>query len=233
MPNTALSKDTIFSTVRISEYIYRNLRNEIVKGQILPLERLVENQVAKENGVSRTPVREALHQLERDGYIESVPRVGYVVRPLNRRELRVLREIRFINESLAVRWAIDHVTPENILAMEKNLEAAEADIKKGRWEDFVEKAADFHGQLVEASGSARLADLCQNLRSHMLRYRLGSLYNPEACRQVNDGHRRLLEFVKQLDAERAVTELANHLKMSESMVLQYAFRTNAGYGNHA
>ena len=228
-PKAASLSPAIPPPVRISEYIYRHLIDQIVRGHVLPSERLVEHQIAKDSGVSRTPVREALHLLERDGWIKSVPRVGYMVRPISRQELRELREIRFVNESLALRWAIDRITPENVGVMDENLTAAEADIREGRWEDFVEKAADFHGLLVEASGSARVSDLCQNLRNHMLRYRLESLYDPEACRQVNDGHRRLLERIKQLDAEGAVAELAAHLKMSESLVLRYAFKGN-GHG---
>ncbi|MFW6055280.1 MAG: GntR family transcriptional regulator, partial [Thermodesulfobacteriota bacterium] len=233
MPSTVLPKDRFPSPVRISDSIYRHLQDKILKGHILPAERLVEFQIARENGVSRTPVREALHLLERDGWIESVPRVGYMVRPISRQEMREMREIRLANETLALRWAIDRITPEKVQAMEMSLADAESDITEGRWEDFIEKAAEFHRLFVEASGSVRLAELCQNLQNHMLRYRLESLYKPEACRQVNNGHRRLLEKIKQLDTEGAVAELADHLKMSESFVLRYAFQAKPGEGEHA
>ena len=199
----------------------------------MPTERLVEFQIAKENGVSRTPVREALHLLERDGWIESVPRVGYMVRPISREEMREMREIRFANESLALRWAIDRITPEEVQAMERSLAEAESDIRGDQWEDFIEKAAEFHRLFIEASGSVRLVELCRNLQNHMLRYRLESLYEPEACRQVNNGHRRLLEKIKQLDTDGAVAELADHLKMSESFVLRYAFKAIPGEAEHA
>jgi DNA-binding GntR family transcriptional regulator len=214
-------------TSRISEQLYKQLVDEIVKGRISPNSRLVESHIAKQSGISRTPVREALHLLERDGWLESVPRVGYIVKPITRRELQELREIRLANESLALRWAIDRISPQEVQTISAHLDQGDEYIQAGRWEAFVVNAAEFHGLLAKASGSHRLYELCQNLRRQMLRYRLESLYNSEACRRVNQGHRRILDYVKALDPDGAVRELGVHLKMSEQTVLQYAFKTES------
>lgn len=216
-------KQAIAEPIPIRELVYRYLREEILRGRITPTQRLVEARVAQQIGTSRTPVREAMHLLEREGFLESVPRVGYRVKAITRQELRELRSIRFVNESLAIRWAMKRITPEEVWALEDNLHQAALAIQEGRHTDFVELAAEFHGKLSQASGSRRLYDLCQNLRHQMLRYRLQSLYRTEVCVTVNQGHERILEKIKALDEEGAVRELDEHLKLSEETVLRYAF----------
>jgi len=91
--------------VSIRERVYEVIRNDILNGRIPPGERLVENRLAEEIHTSRTPVREALHMLEREGLLESIPRVGYRVKQIHWDEVEEICEIRAVNETLAARWA--------------------------------------------------------------------------------------------------------------------------------
>ncbi len=100
-------KLVIEATPTIRRKVHHHLREQILNGQISPNERLIETRIAQEIGTSRTPVREALHNLEMEGLIESIPRVGYKVRPVSGEEAAEICEIRCLIEVLAIRWAME------------------------------------------------------------------------------------------------------------------------------
>ncbi|MBW2016402.1 MAG: GntR family transcriptional regulator [Deltaproteobacteria bacterium] len=162
MENTL--KISIQNPVSIREKVYRVIRDEILNGNIAPGARLIETRLAKQIKTSRTPVREALHLLEREGLLVAIPRVGYRVKQLSWDEVEEICEIRAVNETLAARWAIKRITSKNIRALEKNIEEAEREVKEGNPKAFVERDAEFHEILVRASGSERLMELCEQLR---------------------------------------------------------------------
>jgi DNA-binding GntR family transcriptional regulator len=122
--------------VSIREKVYDYLRNEILSNRIPAGTRLVEGRLAKQINVSRTPIREALHILEMEGLVESIPRVGYRVKELRWEDVEELCEIRAVNEILAARWAMKRITPQELAAMKHNIDTAEAEIQAGQLEGF-------------------------------------------------------------------------------------------------
>jgi DNA-binding GntR family transcriptional regulator len=105
----------------IREKVYEYLREEILNGKIKSGDRLVETDLADRIGTSRTPVREALHTLQREGRVESLQRVGYVVRPISELEVSELCKIRLALEALALRWALSKDPVKLANAMRDNL----------------------------------------------------------------------------------------------------------------
>src|SRR5512139_1624509 len=93
----------IKDTKTIRRRIYEHLREQLLNGEIPPGQHLIEAKVAKDLGTSRTPVREALHSLELEGLIESIPRVGYIVKPTSEQEVEEICEIRMAIEGVAIR----------------------------------------------------------------------------------------------------------------------------------
>jgi len=212
----------------IRQKVYRHLRNEILNGLIPPGSRMVESRLAGRIGTSRTPVREALHLLEGEGLLESIPRVGYRVKGLDWDEVEEIVGIREVNETLAIGWALKRITPEEIRALEDNLAQAEAAIRSGSPESAVDYDAEFHEILVRASGSVRLTELCQSLRRHMLRYRIGSLSRPEVGLEAVAGHRRILASLKAGDLEGAQAALREHLEISKQAIRRTKFESPPG-----
>ena len=213
----------IEAPVSIRQKVYDYLRNQILSNHIAAGERLVEGRLARQINVSRTPVREALHILEMEGLIESIPRVGYRVKELRWEDVEELCEIRAVNEILAAKWAIKRITPQELAAMKANIDAAEAEINAGQPELFVERDAEFHEMLVKASGSKRLLELCQMLRRHMLRYRIESLHVPEAGLTAVAGHRRILACLEKKDDAGIEAAIRDHLEQSKRDIHRFAF----------
>ena len=209
--------------VSIREKVHDYLRNEIFSNRIPAGTRLVEGRIAKQINVSRTPIREALHILEMEGLVESIPRVGYRVKELRWEDVEELCEIRAVNEILAAKWAMKRITPQELVAMKHNIDTAEAEIQAGHPEYFVERDAEFHEMLVKASGSQRLLELCQMLRRHMLRYRIESLYVAEAGLTAVAGHRRILTCLEKKDDKGVEAAIREHLEQSKLDIRRFAF----------
>lgn len=213
----------IEAPVSIRQKVCDFLRNQILSNHIPAGTRLVEGRLAKQINVSRTPIREALHILEMEGLLESIPRVGYRVKELRWEDVEELCEIRAVNEILAAKWAMKRLTSRELAAMKHNIDTAEAEIQGGNPEYFVERDAEFHEMLVKASGSRRLLELCQMLRHHMLRYRVESLYVAEAGLRAVTGHRRICACLEKKDGIGIETAIREHLEQSKRDIRRFAF----------
>jgi len=220
-----LADDLIIEApVSIRQKVYDFLRNQILSNHIAAGERLVEGRLARQINVSRTPIREALHILEMEGLIESIPRVGYRVKALRWEDVEELCEIRAVNEILAAKWAMKRIRQDELAAIKENIDTAEAEIQGGQPKLFVDRDAEFHEMLVAASGSQRLLELCQMLRRHMLRYRIESLYVAESGLRAVTGHRRVLECLEKKDEIGIEAAIHQHLEQSKRDIRRFAFK---------
>jgi DNA-binding GntR family transcriptional regulator len=207
----------------IRERVYDHLKQEIMNGRMPSGSVLVESRVAEQIGVSRTPVREALHFLEKEGLLELLPRVGYRVREIERKEFEEICEIRKVNEDLAVRWAVERITSEGLSALERNLAVAEERLREEAWEAFVDLDAEFHELLAEASGSRRLQALIKSLRADMLRYRIQSLHQAFTAALALQGHKKIFQCIQEGNVSSASAEVLAHLEESKKYILVHSF----------
>ena len=208
----------------IRKKVYNYVREQVLNGEIKANERLVETKIAQEIGTSRTPVREALHSLEIEGLIESIPRIGYTVKPLSDREAEEICEIRCAIEILAARWAMGKAREKLIKELKKNIAASASHIEKGDLAAFTETDAQFHEIIARLSGSTRLLELAQTLRRHMLRYRLESIYIADPAIRAIEGHRKILKAMEEGGEEEMNDAIKHHLDQSKRDTVRYAFK---------
>ena len=214
----------IKDTKTIRKRIYEHLREQLLNGEIAPPEHLIEAKIAKELGTSRTPVREALHSLELEGLIESIPRVGYVVKAISEEEVEEICEIRMAIEGVAVRWAIEKAYKKLVEELEKNISIAEEKVSKGNVRAFVDMDARFHEIISKFSGSKRLLELAQTLRRHMLRYRIQSIYSVDNVLRAIEGHKGIAQAIRKRDLGEVNQAIRHHMEQSKSDILRYAFK---------
>jgi DNA-binding GntR family transcriptional regulator len=195
-----------------------------LNGEIPPRQHLVEAKIAREIGTSRTPIREALHSLELEGLIESIPRVGYVVKAINEDEVEEICEIRGAIEGVGARWAMEKAPQKLIEDLRKNVLVSEEKVAQGDPKAFVELDAQFHEIIARLSGSRRLQELGQTLRRHMLRYRIQSIYLTENVLRAIEGHKGILEAMEKGNLEEVNRAIKYHLEQSKKDILRYAFK---------
>jgi DNA-binding GntR family transcriptional regulator len=220
----------IKNTKSIRQKIYDHLREQLLSGEIPPNQHLIETKIAKEIGTSRTPVREALHNLELEGLIESIPRVGYVVKSIKEAEVEEICEIRKAVEEVATRWAIEKAPQRLIEALRKNISISEEKAVHGDPRNFIDLDAQYHEIITKLSGSKRLQELAQTLRRHMLRYRTQSIYLMDNVLRAIDGHKGILEAIEKGDLEEVNRAIGRHLEQSKKDILRYASKEGTEKG---
>jgi len=208
----------------IREKVYEYLREGILNGKIKAGDRLVESDLADDIGTSRTPVREALHTLEREGLVASLHRVGYVVRPISELEVSELCEIRLVLEALALRWALNKDSTGLARMMRENLSRAEKLISAGELKAFVEVDEQFHDLISKVADSSRLMEMANSIRRYMLRYRIQSIYTEENVSRAIAGHRAVLKAIEGGDKKAAQRALGAHIKQSKKDILYFGFK---------
>ena len=208
----------------IREKVYEYLREGILNGTIKAGDRLVESDLADSIGTSRTPVREALHTLEREGLVESLHRVGYVVRPISELEVSELCEIRLVLEALALRWALRKDSAGLARAMRQNLSRCEKLVAAGDLKAFVQMDEQFHDLISRVADSSRLMEMTNSIRRYMLRYRIRSIYTQDNVRRAIAGHRTLLKAIEDGDTKAAQRALGAHIKQSKKDILHFGFK---------
>jgi DNA-binding GntR family transcriptional regulator len=197
--------------VSLTDQVYRNLRHQIITGAIGGGTRLIETALASEMNVSRTPVREALHKLALEGFLYSIPRAGYIVEETSEADIKDLFTTRTAVEKIAVKWAIEKITPEELQRLEMNLQKTDAVLKSGATESMMDLDAEFHQIIYRAARSKTLYKISQTLSDHTLRFRLACIHVPELAQRAKQGHMKIFQAIQVKDSTKAEKMVEDHL----------------------
>ena len=201
----------------LTDHALRQLQSAIVKGEIAPGSKISEPELARAYGISRGPLREALHRLEGQKLLVRVPHVGARVVSLSRQELSELYEIRESLEGLACRLAASRMAPEEVEALRDVLRAHERDeaFQAGRGYYLQEGDYDFHYRIVQGSGSKMLIRLlCDELYQLARMYRIQHSTTPNRPGQAFAEHHRILDAIADGDGELAEMLMRRHIRTS-------------------
>ena len=188
--------------------VFQQLKNSILAGEFENGAELREIALAKKLGVSRTPVREALRQLELEGLVTIIPNKGAYVVGISQKDIRDIYEIRSRLEGLCARWACDNITKDQLDELEENIYLSDFHSSKGNSEQVVELDNKFHEILYDASGSKELRHILRDFHHYVQRVRKVTLAVQERAVNSNEEHRKIVEALKQHDGARA-EELAD------------------------
>ena len=224
--NDHLNGFVIENPTLIRGQIYDKIKQEILSGSISPGSRVLEGRLAKQVNVSRTPVREALHVLEMEGFLESFPRVGYRVRQITWEEVIEINEIRAVLEPLAARKVIESEDQSYIDALEQILMQSEAAAKQDQLGSFLQYDTEFDEIIVKASGMKTLLDVWATLRHRLRLYRMGAhdFHSLDTRLRSIGGHRRILECLKAKDQDAVAKAIREHLEDSKQDIRRIRLR---------
>lgn len=192
----------------LGQKVFQTIREDILSGKYKKEEELKEKAIGEELGVSRTPVREALRQLELEGLVTIIPNKGAYVVGFSLQDIQDIYEIRSVLEGLCARRAAVRATSEQIEELEEILYLTEFHVRKGHMEQMVELDSKFHEILYEAGNSKILEHALRDYHHYLERVRKVSLASPKRAAQSNEEHRKILEAVKARDEKKA-EEAAN------------------------
>lgn len=200
----------------LTEKVYRMLRQEILYGRYPAGVSLTEESVAKEYAVSRTPVREALRQLELAGLVKIIPNKGAVVEGISDGDIDDIYEIRRSVERLAVERAAENAGEGDIAKLKEILELAEFYYERGDSKKFEATDGVFHETLFLMSGRRILCDILTNLHGLLIRIRGDSMRSRDRAEQTLGEHRAIFgaiaEHNPKLAGKLTVTHIENSYK---------------------
>ncbi|EKG40129.1 GntR family transcriptional regulator [Pseudomonas syringae] len=203
------------TTNALAEDVYRRLKQEIFDFYLLPYDRFTETQLADRYQVSRTPVRDALYRLQREGYLDVEFRRGWSVRPLDFNQIDQLYDLRIVLECAAVEriCASAEVHPELTILRQHWL------IDRDSWQIDMQVVADldeqFHTQLVAASGNLEMARIHQEVTERIRIVRRLDFFKSARIEHTYLEHAAILNALQARKRDEALLLLRSHVEISK------------------
>lgn len=207
----------------LRDVVFNTLREAILRGDLVPGERLMELQLASKLGVSRTPIREAIRMLEQEGLAITIPRKGAIVAGMTEKDMQDVLEIREALEELSVQVACDKITDEEIEELRKNMKSFEHSLGSGDLKEMAQADVEFHDVIYRATDNPKLINMLNNLREQMYRYRVEYLKNPQNHDQLLREHESIYKGILEKDKD-AVTEMIRRHISNQVDVVKHMIR---------
>lgn len=204
--------------------VFRQLRNDILSGVYKEHDELRETTIGEELGVSRTPVREALRQLELEGLVTIVPNKGAYVTGISRKDVHDIYMIRSMLEGMCARWATKYITAEQIEELEEVILLSEFHLKRQSGEKALQVSeldGKFHKVLYQASNSRILEHVLSDFHKYVQMARILSVESRERAEKSIEEHRAILEAIKRKDEDQAERLANDHvMKAMENLHIE-------------
>ncbi len=195
----------------LSAKVFHKLREEILAGKYAANEELKEKNIGEELGVSRTPVREALRQLELEGLVLIIPNRGAFVVGVSLKDIKDIYEIRSLLEGLCAKWAAVNISDDQLAELEENIFLSEFHATKQNWEQILELDNRFHELLYQASRSRELIHVLKDYHQYVQRVRKITLADGSRVKASTAEHRLIVEALKEHDAKTAQKQATTHI----------------------
>jgi len=225
LPAPRLAVGPLANPASFKRQAYAALKNAIASMDVYVSRaeiRLDERRLAHQFGISRTPVREAIAQLEREGFVRSVPRRGvYVVRKTKREVIELITAWAAL-ESMAARLITESASDEDIASLRSMFATFENGAVRAHLDEYSEINIGFHQTIIRMSGNSMLINLAENLFTHMRMIRRKTIGEKDrADRSIRD-HMHIIEALEARDTLRAETLVRDHALGLAEHVAKYA-----------
>ncbi|MBQ9401251.1 MAG: GntR family transcriptional regulator [Clostridia bacterium] len=203
----------------IREIAYEVLKKAIITGEIPAGERIVETDYADRLHISRTPLREALRKLERDGLVEYVMRRGVIVHAFTTEDVEQIYTIRNCLEMLTLPDIIEKATPENIAHLRELLAKMDELNAKNDVEALSPVAREFHTAITAISGKNRILRVIEGQDEYIRRFSAMAIKQEDRRNEANEEHHRLVDLIEQKDLPAFEALMKQHIERSKECCL--------------
>lgn len=200
----------------LSTDLFNRIKEDILSGKLKKDQKLVEQSICDEYKVSRTPVREALLQLEMEGLVQMIPNRGAYVLGLSVRDMDDMFILRKIYEVQAVRWAIQRITDEEMAQLEETFDFMEFYTMKNDVEKMLNINVNFHQTIYQASHNRMLQHLLSSYQAYIRHGRRDFDEKDEYLQTVLKEHRDIFQAFIDKDVEAGVRAMEIHMDHSKA-----------------
>lgn len=196
----------------IGSRIYDVLYRQIIGRRLKPGMRLKEELLTRELGVSRTPLRDALARLVKDGYLEMEPRRGARVRKFSVKDVIEIYDIRKALESLALRLAIGHITPQELKRLKNQFSGQDA-------RDLQKADRELHNLIILNCGNKRLIEMLNNLYKFICIFRREGYQSPRRSKNASSQHLQIIGALIKGNAALAEKLMGEHVENTKREII--------------
>ena len=208
----------------LREIVYEELKMQILTGKIVPGTRLMEVELAADMGGSRTPIREAIRKLEKEGLVTIEPRRGAYASQISVKDMVDILEVRQDMEGLAAYFASSRMTEEQMADLKRTSDSYNRAVAEGDMDSMIAYDTRFHRIIVESCNNNILVHMIEQLQELVLRFRY--IYYDDFRRAENmpEEHRQILEAIRDGRAEDARAAADIHIDRLKEMVIRDGIR---------
>ncbi|MBR3183893.1 MAG: GntR family transcriptional regulator [Firmicutes bacterium] len=210
----------------LREIVYEELKRQIMVGEIAPGTRMMEVELAEEMGVSRTPVREAIRKLEKEGLVTIEPRRGAYASDISAKDMVDILEVRQDLEGMAAGIAAQRITEEGRLELESIARKYKESVDKEDIEQIIKNDEAFHKYIVSLSGNKTLIKMVSQVQELALRFRY--IYYEDFSRFKNQPteHQEIVDAIVSGDVNSARVNAEEHLARLKDFVRKEGDKLN-------
>lgn len=204
----------------LGDYVFERLKEAIIHGEMAPGSRIIESRIADALGISRTPIREAIHKLDRAGYLRRLSQGGFTVVSLTRDDIEEVFGIRSILESYAARLATIKHKEEELRPLEDKIKEYQSCLEEGHIDALYRINTEFHDMLYKLSRSPKLVKMIGDLKDQIYRFRKILLSEEGMAKISDEDHRKMLKAMKMGNPDRVESLVKDHILRGQKLVLK-------------
>jgi len=187
----------------LNQKVYRILKEAIIKGFLEPGTKLLENKIAEEMHVSRTPVREAMQKLVAEGFVKTTPNQTMIVTEVSLEDVKEVLQIRGVLEGLAARIVAKKINEQGIGELESIVAQMSLHVSKKDLTSYCKVDDEFHNLILNVCGNKWIIQIRDNLGSFIYRFRIKSLSVPGRLKCSLEEHQKIMGSLKKHNSEEA------------------------------
>jgi DNA-binding GntR family transcriptional regulator len=203
----------------LREIVYEELRNLILTGKIKPGTRMMEIELADDMGVSRTPIREAIRKLEKEGLVVIEPRKGAYASEVSVKDMVDILEVRANLEGLAAYLAAERMTDSEKKILEETKNKFKEAVAESNLPEMISNDTKFHHMIVESSRNNHLIHMVEQLQELVLRFRYIYYKDFKRAEDMIPEHKRIFEEIANGNGANARFEAFNHIDKLKDMIM--------------
>ena len=204
----------------LREMVYEELKMQILKGSIIPGTRMMEVELAEEMGVSRTPIREAIRKLEKEGLVTIEPRRGAYASMISTEDMVEILEVRQDLEGLAAYFAADRMTKSQMEELKQVSNSYNEAVMQGNMEAMIKHDTRFHHIIVESCRNKILVQMIEQLQELVLRFRYIYYDNFKRAENMPEEHEAIVAAIAEGDADKARAAADIHIERLKELVIK-------------
>jgi DNA-binding GntR family transcriptional regulator len=212
------------NSIPVREKVYEYLKSSVLSGRFNPGKRLTEEHLASEIGVSRTPVREALHKLASEGLIKSLNTRGFIASADSKDEIEEMFDIRASLEGYALRLICETISEKALKQLDRLIENAEHGLSRKKIEEVFRWNTEFHDTLHDLiANKPRFHRMIADMRKYVLRYRKDTLHYLDGASRTIDGHRKIMMALRLKEPDLCERIMREHIQEAKEDAMQSLF----------